>query len=99
MLLHVQIDEPRLAAFCGRWQVAELALFGSVVRDDFRPDSDVDVLVAFLPEARREFVDLEDMAVELADLFGRPVGVVSMRGLRPRLREEVLRDARVVYAA
>jgi predicted nucleotidyltransferase len=97
--MHIDIDRPRIAEFCQGWQVSELALFGSVVRDDFRPDSDVDVLVDFLPDARRQLVDFEDMAAELALLFGRPVDVVSKRGLRPRVREEVLGSLQVVYAA
>jgi predicted nucleotidyltransferase len=98
-LMDVEIDQQCIAEFCHRWQVSELALFGSVLRDDFRPDSDIDILVEFQPEARREFVDFEDMAAELGAMFGRRVDVVPKRGLRPRLREEVLGSARVVYAA
>lgn len=99
MPIGVQLDQQRIAEFCRRWQVSELALFGSVLRDDFRPDSDVDVLIEFQPDAQREFVDFEDMANELAEMFGRKVDVVPKRGLRPRLREAVLDSARVVYAA
>ena len=99
MMMGIDIDQQRIGEFCRRWQVSELALFGSVLRDDFRPDSDVDVLVEFLPGTRREFVDFEDMAAELAAIFGRRVDVVPKRGLRPRLREEVLGSAKVVYAA
>lgn len=75
------LDRERLAAFCQRWSVTELALFGSVLRDDFRPDSDVDVLVAFAPTARRGLFDLVEMESELAGLFGRRVDLVTRRAV------------------
>jgi predicted nucleotidyltransferase len=76
-----------------------LALFGSVLRDDFRPDSDVDVLVAFKPEARIGFITLSRMQRELSALFQRPVDLVPMDGLKPVIRESVLSSAQDVYAA
>jgi predicted nucleotidyltransferase len=76
-----------------------LALFGSVLREDFRPDSDVDVLVAFKPEARISFVTLSRMQRELTELFQRPVDLVPMDGLKPIIRESVLSSAQEVYAA
>jgi predicted nucleotidyltransferase len=76
-----------------------LALFGSVLRDDFRPDSDVDVLVAFDPKARIGFVTLSRMQRELSALFQRPVDLVPMDGLKPAIRESVLSSAQDVYAA
>lgn len=88
-----------IAAFCRRWEVTELSLFGSVLRDDFRPDSDIDVLVIFAPEARREFIDFEDMATELQTAFGRPVDVVSKLWLKPRVRDEVLGSSEIIYVA
>jgi uncharacterized protein len=75
------IDRQRLAAFCRHWSVTELALFGSVLRDDFRPDSDVDVLVAFVPTARRGLFDLVEMEDELAGLFRRRVDLVTRRAV------------------
>jgi predicted nucleotidyltransferase len=75
------LDRERLAAFCERWAVAELALFGSVLRDDFRPDSDVDVLVAFAPGARHGLFDLVEMEEELAGLLGRRVDLVTRRAV------------------
>jgi predicted nucleotidyltransferase len=75
------LDRERLAAFCRRWAVTELALFGSVLRDDFRSDSDVDVLVAFAPGARPGMFDLVDMEEELAGLFGRRVDLVTRRAV------------------
>jgi predicted nucleotidyltransferase len=76
-----------------------LALFGSVLRDDFRPDSDVDLLVAFKPEAHVGFVTLSRMQRELTELFQRPVDLVPMDGLKPIIRESVLSSAQEVYAA
>jgi predicted nucleotidyltransferase len=95
----VLLDQARIAEFCRRWKVVELSLFGSVLREDFRPDSDVDVLVEFEPGASVEFIDLEDMAAELAALVGRPVDVVTKKWLKPRVRDEVLNSSMVVYAA
>ena len=75
------LDQDRLAAFCRRWGVADMALFGSVLRDDFRPDSDVDVLVAFVPDARHGLFDLVEMEDELSGLFGRRVDLVTRRAV------------------
>jgi uncharacterized protein len=92
------LDRERLAAFCRRWEVAELALFGSVLRDDFRPDSDVDVLVAFAPGARRGLFDLVEMEDELTRLFGRRVDLVTRRGVEDSdswLRRRAILDSAV----
>jgi uncharacterized protein len=75
------LDRERLAAFCRRWEVTELALFGSVLRADFGPGSDVDVLVAFAPAARPSLFDLVEMETELADLLGREVDLVTRRSV------------------
>ena len=77
----VALDRGRLAAFCRRWGVTELALFGSVLRDDFGPDSDVDLLVAFAPGARPSLFDLVEMEAELAELVGRGVDLVTRRSV------------------
>jgi predicted nucleotidyltransferase len=76
-----------------------LALFGSVLRDDFRPDSDVDVLVSFEPEARIGFITLSRMQRELSEIFQRSVDLVPMDGLKPIIRESVLSSSQDVYAA
>jgi predicted nucleotidyltransferase len=94
----VVIDRERLAAFCRRHHIRKLALFGSVLRDDFRPDSDVDVLVEFDPRYPVGFriVDIEDQLSQL--LGGHRVDLVAEKYLNPRLRERVLADAEVQYA-
>lgn len=95
---HVTIDYDKLAELCRRWQVAELALFGSVPRDDFNPErSDVDILVQFLPEARIGLFALSRMKDELSEIFGRKVDLVPKGGLKPAIREDVLASSEVVY--
>lgn len=75
-------------------------MFGSVLRDDFRPDSDIDVLVSIDPRAHIGLFELADMKIELQNIFKRPVDLVEKEGLRnPYRRKEILRTAQVVYAA
>lgn len=94
------IDRERIAAFCHRWQIDELSFFGSVLREDFRRDSDVDVLVTFSATAAWTLWDFVDMQDELARILGRKVDLVSKRALRnPFRRDAILREARVIYAA
>ncbi|HEX6865411.1 MAG TPA: nucleotidyltransferase family protein [Thermoanaerobaculia bacterium] len=96
----IQIPKEEIEAFCRRWQIQELALFGSVLREDFSPESDVDVLVTFAPEAHWSSFDLIDMQEELRDLFGREVDLVEKKALQnPFRRHEILRTHQVVYAA
>jgi predicted nucleotidyltransferase len=95
--LHIPLEE--LAHFCRRYQVRELALFGSMLRQDHRPDSDVDLLVSFQPAARVTFLTLARMQRELEALWGRKVDLVPKDGLKPVIRDHVLATARVLYAA
>lgn len=81
VLARIVLDEAALAAFCDRWRVAALELFGSVIRDDFRPDSDIDILVTFQPDANWGLLDHAAMEDELATLFGRRVDLVSRRAV------------------
>jgi uncharacterized protein len=89
----------QLSNFCRRYHVRRLALFGSVLRADFRPDSDVDVLVAFEAGAHVGFLTLSRMQRELSGLLQRPVDLVPMDGLKAVIRESVLSNAQDVYAA
>jgi uncharacterized protein len=73
------ISKDKIAEFCHRWKITGLALFGSILRDDFRPDSDVDVLVTFAPDAHWRFYDLLSMKEELEAMFGRQVDLVEKR--------------------
>ncbi len=91
------IPMPRIRAFCERWKIAELALFGSIIRDDARPDNDVDVLVTFAEDAQVSLYDLVDMKEELDQVFGRSVDLVMRSGLRnPFRRHEILRTHKVI---
>jgi predicted nucleotidyltransferase len=90
----------QIAAFCRRWQIAELALFGSVVRDDFRPDSDIDVMVDFAPGVHIDLWDFVQIKDEMQELFGREVDMVQRGAVRnPFRRHSINRDLTVLYAA
>ena len=99
------IDIPReaIGEFCRRWRITELSLFGSVLREDFGPDSHVDVLVRFAPEAEHSLFDMVRMEDELRALLGRNVDLVSRRGIEssrnPLRRRAILESAEVIYAA
>lgn len=94
----IAIDRDQIADFCRRWKITEFAFFGSVLRDDFRPDSDVDVLVTFAPDARWSLFDLVEIQEELGEILGRKVDLTEKRGLRnPFRRYEILRTKEVVY--
>jgi hypothetical protein len=96
----IPVSRERLEAFCRKWGVVELALFGSVLRADFGPDSDVDVLIEFAPDSDRHLWEWPDMQEELSSLFGRRVDLVSKRGLRnPFFRQRILDAREVVFAA
>ena len=96
----VAIPRDRIADFCRRWQVAEFSLFGSVLRDDFGPESDVDVLVRFKKGAPWSLFDLVTMQDELEGVFGRKVHLVEAEGLRnPFRRDEIMRTREVVHAS
>lgn len=96
----VAIDYDCIAEFCRRWKVAEFALFGSVLRDDFDPRrSDVDVLVEFQPDAQVGLIGLLTMQEELAKLFRRRVDLMTREGIKPRALQAIVDTAQVVYVA
>jgi hypothetical protein len=87
-----------IAELCREYQVKELLLFGSAAREDFRPESDLDLLVDFAPNAAIGFIEFLKLEDELAAVLGRRVDLVPKAGLKPAIRDEVLAEARVVYA-
>src|ERR1700720_1365316 len=93
-----QIDGPSLAEVCRRYGVKELSLFGSAVRGEMRPDSDIDIMVEFEPCVRVGLIKFESLVEELESLAGRRVDLVTKRGLKPWVRTRALKDARVIYA-
>ena len=102
MTLPIKIPGVELADFCKRWKVTELALFGSVLRDDFNAYSDVDFLVTFSPAARWSLFDLVSMQQDLERIFGRPVDLVEREAIlqSPNYirRKNILQSAQVIYA-
>ena len=99
----IEIDDQALGAFCDKWGVAELAVFGSALRADFRPDSDIDFLVTWLPGVRRSWHDIFTMRQELEAMFGREAGIaqrhVVERDPNPFRRRNILGSATRLYAA
>jgi uncharacterized protein len=101
--LRIQLPEKEFTSFCRRWKVKELSAFGSVVREDFGPESDVDLLVTFDPDAHWTLFDMVRMQDELKALLGRDVDLVSRRGVEssrnPIRRDAILSSAELIYAA
>ncbi len=97
------IPQDKIADFCHRWNIKEFALFGSILRDGLRPDSDIDVLVTFAPEARWGLFALYRMERELEEIFGRKVDLVSRRGVEASRnylrRKAILSTAQVIHVS
>lgn len=97
---HISFDKNQIINFCRRHQIIRLAVFGSVLRDDFRPDSDVDVLIEFSPAAQFDLYDFVGLRDELKAIFGREVDLVEKDALRnPFRRRAILENQEVLYAA
>ena len=99
---NIEIPLEKIKTFCTSWQITEFALFGSVLRDDFCLDSDIDVMVQFDSNAHPTFLNLEQMEAELKTIFQREVDLVTRQGIetsRNYLRhQEILSSIQVVYA-
>lgn len=97
----IPIDHESLSRFCEKWRIRELSLLGSVLRpEEFREDSDVDVMISFDDAARWTLFDFVEMQDELTELFGRKVDLLSKRALKnPYRRQSILSTAQVLYAA
>ncbi len=102
-VLGLHLPTPEIISFCENWKITEMSVFGSVLRDDFGPDSDVDVLVTFKPEATWTLMDMVDASDQLEKILGRPVDLVT----RPAIersenwvrRAEILNSAEQIYRA
>lgn len=100
--MNINLDELRaeLDAFCGRWNIAEASLFGSVLHADFPPDSDVDILIEFAIGVRYSVMDLAVMQDELETLFGRRVDLVEKAAIKNPFRlSSILKSRKAVYVA
>ena len=102
MSARIALPSDGLTAFCERWRITELALFGSVLRDDFGPDSDVDVLVSFEPRAAYTLLDIVRMQEELSGVFGRNVDLIERAAVEQTRnyirRKAILQSAETIYA-
>ena len=102
MNLRINVSTEKLDAFCTRWQIIELALFGSVLRDDFGPRSDVDVLVRFESNVRHTLLDMVQMEDELCSILGRKVDLIARAAIErsPNYirRKTILESAKTIYA-
>lgn len=100
---HIVIPKEKIVEFCKKWKIREFAFFGSVLRDDFRPESDIDVLVTFDKDAEYSLFDMVHMEDELKTIFGRNVDIVSRRGIEASRnymrRNAILSSTEVIYAA
>lgn len=99
----IEFPEEAMGEFCARWKIGEMSLFGSALRDDFGPDSDVDVLVSFAPDAEWSLFDHLRMEEDLSGLLGRDVDIVTRRAVERSAnwirRESILESARLVYGS
>jgi uncharacterized protein len=98
---HLNISQAAIADYCQRWKITKMELFGSVLRDDFRSDSDVDVLVTFAPDAHWTLFDMVDMQDEIAQIVGRKVDIVERHAVEHShnyiRRKAILETAQVIY--
>jgi predicted nucleotidyltransferase len=103
MVARIAINQNQVSEFCRRWKICELAFFGSVLRDDFRPDSDVDVLASFDADAKWGLLQHAQMREELSVLLGHPVDLVTRRAVESSdnwiRKRAILESAEVVHVA
>ena len=99
MPVQIQPDTERLAEICRRRHIRKLSVCGSVLREDFRPDSDIDILIEFDPERRPGMIGLHEVEEELSGLYGgHPIDLLNPKYLNRRIRDRLLREAEVVFA-
>jgi len=102
-MIQIALSQAKVGQFCRKWKITDLALFGSVLREDFRPDSDIDVLVSFEPNARWSLMDVVEMQDELERVLGRKVDLVERRAVERSenyiRRRHILESAEPVYVA
>ena len=101
--MNLELPKDRITKFCQKWQIQELSLFGSVLRDDFQANSDIDILVTFFEDTHWTLFDLGRMENDLNQIFDRKVDLVSKRGIKSSRnhirRDAILNSAEVIYAA
>ncbi|HEY6342825.1 MAG TPA: nucleotidyltransferase family protein [Bryobacteraceae bacterium] len=95
----IELPLDKIAEICRKYHVRQMGIFGSAARGEATADSDVDILVEFLPDSGMSLFRLDDLNRELEEMLGRRVDLASKRGLKPRVRPYVMRDLRIVYEA
>lgn len=99
----IALPMEKITEFCDRWQITEFALFGSILRDDFRDDSDIDILVTFAPTAQRGLTETLQMRDELQAIFDRDVDLIVKAAIERSenwlRRKNILESAKIIYAA
>ena len=96
--MHIELPKERIKEFCKRHHIRKLSLFGSALRDDFSPESDLDILVEFDPAHIPGFIRLAGMEIELTEILGRKVDMRTAQDLSRYFRDEVLNSSKVQYA-
>ncbi len=98
---NINLEIEKIDHICQQWHIEELALFGSVLREDFNPNSDIDVLVSFAEDAKITFFDLDDIEQKLSELFNHPVDVVTKRAIEQShnwiRKKNILENAKIIY--
>ena len=98
---NINLDTETISKICQNWQIVELALFGSVLREDFNSNSDIDILVSFADDAKITFFDLDDLEQEFSQLFNRPVDVVTKAAIEQShnwiRRKNILENSQIIY--
>jgi uncharacterized protein len=95
----IELPLGKIGEICRKYRVRQMGIFGSAARGEATPDSDIDILVEFLPDSGMSLFRLDDLNRELEELLGRKVDLASKRGLKPQVRPYVMRDLRIVYEA
>ena len=98
---NINLEIEKIDDICQQWHIKELALFGSVLREDFNTNSDIDVLVSFAEDAKITFFDLDDIEQKLSELFNRPVDIVTKRAIEQShnwiRKKNILENAKIIY--
>jgi predicted nucleotidyltransferase len=98
VLNNIKIDEDQISAFCRKYGIKQLALFGSILSERFRPESDVDIMVSFLPDHHYSYFDLLDIKNELEDITGRDIDLVEKDSIKnPYRKKTIFSNMRVIY--
>jgi uncharacterized protein len=97
VMMNIAIPTDKIREFCERYPIHKLALFGSVLRNDFRPDSDIDILVEYEPQASITYLDMAQQEIELSEMFGRKVDLRTAQELSRYFRDKVVQTAEKIY--